>query len=103
MLSTFQNKELKDSVIISCCGAFHARHAALAAYQAGMLSRYITTQPRYAQVPRPKPLNARKCIKTYIQQPEHRAQIAARARKRALAEHTYAHRWKELLTAIGWE
>ena len=40
-----------DSIIISCCGAFHARHAALAAYQAGILSHYITTQPRYAQIP----------------------------------------------------
>ena len=38
-------------VIISCCGWFHARHAAWAAYQAGMLDRYITTSPRYAEIP----------------------------------------------------
>lgn len=46
-----QSGDLGRSVIISCCGAFHARHAALAAYKCGMLDRYITTQSRYAQVP----------------------------------------------------
>jgi len=49
--STSRNGDLSNSVIVSCCGAFHARHAALAAYQAGMLDRYITTQPQYARVP----------------------------------------------------
>jgi len=45
----------------------------------------------------------RKLTEYYLQHPEERRQIAARARKRALAEHTYAHRWEELLTAIGWK
>ncbi len=45
----------------------------------------------------------RELVRYYLQRPEERVQIAARACKRALAEHTYAHRWEELLTAIGWK
>lgn len=37
-------------VIISCCGWFHARHAAFVAEKSGMLSLYITTNPRYSKV-----------------------------------------------------
>jgi len=40
-----------DEVLISCCGWFHARHAAKATYQAGKLARYITSIPLYADVP----------------------------------------------------
>lgn len=43
--------QAKGAVVVSCCGWFHARYAAWAAYQAGMLDRYITTNPRYARVP----------------------------------------------------
>ncbi len=43
--------EASREVVISCCGWFHARHAAWAVYQAGMLDRYITTNPGYAKLP----------------------------------------------------
>jgi spore maturation protein CgeB len=36
-------------------------------------------------------------IKWYLARPEERAQMAARARTRALAEHTYAHRMRQVL------
>jgi len=38
-------------VIISCCGWFHARHAALAAYKHGCLERFVTTNVYGSQVP----------------------------------------------------
>jgi len=38
-------------VIISCCGWFHARHAAWAAYKHGCLERFITTNTYVSQVP----------------------------------------------------
>jgi spore maturation protein CgeB len=40
-------------------------------------------------------------IDHYLARPEERAAMAARAAKRALAEHTYAHRWTAHLDALG--
>jgi spore maturation protein CgeB len=37
----------------------------------------------------------------YLQHPGERAQIAARAHQRALAQHTYAHRFDQILTTVG--
>ena len=37
----------------------------------------------------------------YLQHPDERAQIAARAHQRALAQHTYAHRFDQILTTAG--
>jgi spore maturation protein CgeB len=40
-------------------------------------------------------------IGRWLREPEARAAIASAARRRVLAEHTYEHRMKELLSAIG--
>ncbi|MDA7857895.1 glycosyltransferase family 4 protein [bacterium] len=39
-------------VIISCCGWFHARHAAYSAYKAGILDKFITTNIYESKVPK---------------------------------------------------
>jgi len=43
----------------------------------------------------------RELAEYYLERPAERAEIAERSRQRALAQHTYAHRFDEILTAVG--
>jgi spore maturation protein CgeB len=40
-------------------------------------------------------------IARWLREPEQRVAMAAQARRRVLAEHTYAHRMRDLLSQIG--
>ena len=45
----------------------------------------------------------RELAEYYLVHPKEREEIAERSRRRALAEHTYAHRWQTILEAMDYE